>query len=216
MNFPYFHPAVAAWFRETFGEPSPPQALGWPAIASGKNVLLLAPTGSGKTLAAFLQCLSWLYSEAEARKDRAGGLEEALGDGVYVLYVSPLRALNNDIYRNLEVPLEGIRRTAERMGLVLPRLRSAVRTGDTPPRERRAILKHPPHILITTPESLFLMLCSKAREIFRKVRFVIIDEIHSLFPTKRGAHLSISLEYLEELADAPFQRIGRASCRERV
>lgn len=200
-QFPYFHPAVAAWFQETFGEPSPPQALGWPLIAEGKNVLLLAPTGSGKTLAAFLQCLNWLYQRAEAG--------EKLEDGVRVLYISPLKALNNDIYRNLEIPLEGISRTAERMGLPLPRLRSGVRTGDTPSKERQAILKHPPHILITTPESLFLMLCSKARRILAGVRFVIVDEIHALFPTKRGVHLSLSLEYLEELVGPrSFQRIG--------
>ncbi|NPV53054.1 MAG: DEAD/DEAH box helicase [Firmicutes bacterium] len=202
MNFSFsqFHPAIAAWFQETFREPSPPQARGWPAIAGGKNVLLLAPTGSGKTLAAFLQCLNWLYKRVEAGED--------IGGGVQVLYISPLKALNNDIYRNLEIPLDGIKRTAERMGLQLPRLTSAIRTGDTPARERQAMLKHPPHILITTPESLFLMLCSRAREILRSVRFVIVDEIHSLFPTKRGAHLAISVERLEELAGHPLLRIG--------
>ncbi|MCL4517256.1 MAG: DEAD/DEAH box helicase [Firmicutes bacterium] len=200
-QFPYFHPAVAAWFRETFEEPSPPQALGWPLIAGGKNVLLLAPTGSGKTLAAFLQCLNWLYQRAQAG--------DQLDGSVQVLYISPLKALNNDIYRNMEIPLEGIARTAEQMGLTLPRLRSAVRTGDTPASERQAILKHPPHILITTPESLFLMLCSKARRILAGVRFVIVDEIHALFPTKRGVHLSLSLECLEELVGPrSFQRIG--------
>ncbi len=200
-QFPYFHRAVAAWFRETFREPSPPQALGWPLIAGGKNVLLLAPTGSGKTLAAFLQCLNWLYQRAEAG-DKIDG-------GVQVLYISPLKALSNDIYHNLEIPLEGIARTAEQIGLALPRLRSAVRTGDTPARERQAILKHPPHILITTPESLFLMLCSRARRVLAGVRFVIVDEIHALFPAKRGVHLSLSLEYLEELVGPrSFQRIG--------
>jgi ATP-dependent Lhr-like helicase len=191
---------VSTWFRETFAEPSPPQALGWPLIAQGKNVLLLAPTGSGKTLAAFLQCLNWLYQRAEAG--------EAIDHGVQVLYISPLKALNNDIHRNLELPLNGINQTAERLGLPLPRLRSAIRTGDTPNTERRTMLKRPPHIFITTPESLFLMLCSKARDILKSVRFVIIDEIHSLFPTKRGAHLSLSLEYLAELCGRPFQRIG--------
>ncbi|HHV61340.1 MAG TPA: DEAD/DEAH box helicase [Firmicutes bacterium] len=200
FSFSQFHPAIATWFRETFSEPSPPQARGWPAIAAGKNVLLLAPTGSGKTLAAFLQCLDWLYKRIEAGDD--------INSGVQVLYISPLKALNNDIYRNLEVPIDGIKRTAERMGLQLPRLTSAIRTGDTPARARQAMLNHPPHILITTPESLFLMLCSKAREILRTVRFVIVDEIHSLFPTKRGAHLAISLEYLGELTGHPFQRIG--------
>ncbi|HHY46161.1 MAG TPA: DEAD/DEAH box helicase [Firmicutes bacterium] len=199
-----FHPAVAAWFRDAFGAPSPPQALGWPAIASGKNVLILAPTGSGKTLAAFLQCLSWLFDQAAAGNN--------IDAGVRVLYISPLKALDNDIHRNLEAPLDGIKETASRLGIQLPRLKSAVRTGDTPPKERERMLRHPPHILITTPESLFLMLCSKARDILSTVRFVIIDEIHALFPTKRGAHLSLSLEHLEALVHSRGrpspQRIG--------
>lgn len=190
-RFPYFHPAVAAWFEETFGEPSPPQALGWPAIASGENVLILAPTGSGKTLAAFLQCLSWLFSQFESGKD--------IDSGVQVIYISPLKALDNDIHRNLELPLDGIKKTGSRLGMDLPRLIAAVRTGDTPTSQRQRMLRRPPHILITTPESLFLMLCSKSRDILSTARFVIIDEIHSLFPTKRGVHLSLSLEHLDTL-----------------
>lgn len=195
-----FHPAVAAWFSATFGEPSPPQAMGWPAIAAGKNVLLLAPTGSGKTLAAFLQCISNLYNRMEAGEDLDGGTQ--------VLYISPLKALNNDIYRNLELPLKGIAGRAAELGRELPPLRVGLRTGDTTPEQRRAMVRRPPHILITTPESLFLMLASKARTTLSQVQYVIVDEIHALYPTKRGVHLALSLEHLEAFAGHPFQRIG--------
>ncbi len=196
-----FHPVVARWFTETFGEPTPPQAQGWPLIAVGRNVLLIAPTGSGKTLAAFLKCLDQLYQNA---------VNGSLQTGVQVLYVSPLKALNNDIYRNLEAPLAGIEETGRKMGVELPHLSTAIRTGDTPGGERQKMLRRPPHILITTPESLFLLLSSKAREMLRTVRFVIIDEIHTLFPTKRGAHLALSLERLQHLLGSGhnFQRIG--------
>jgi ATP-dependent Lhr-like helicase len=196
-----FHPVVAEWFTQTFGEPTPPQAQGWPLIAEGKNVLLLAPTGSGKTLAAFLKCLDRLYQDA---------LTGPLPTGVQVLYISPLKALNNDIYRNLEIPLEGIEDMGRKMGVDLPHLTTAIRTGDTPSNERQKMLRRPPQILITTPESLFLLLSSKAREMLRSVRFVIIDEIHTLFPTKRGAHLALSLERLQHLVGTgrTFQRIG--------
>ncbi|MGE5552067.1 MAG: DEAD/DEAH box helicase [Bacteroidota bacterium] len=194
------HPAVRGWFTRAFGVPSPPQALGWPRIAAGKNVLLLAPTGSGKTLAAFLQCLSHLYQRFAAG--------DPLDDGVRVLYISPLKALNNDIHKNLALPLDGIAAEAARMGLELPRPRAAVRTGDTPAAERRAIMRQPPQILITTPESLFLLLTSKARQVLRRVEYVIVDEVHALFPTKRGVHLALSLEHLEALTGRPFQRIG--------
>jgi ATP-dependent Lhr-like helicase len=197
-----FHPAVTCWFTDTFGEPTPPQAQGWPIIADGKNVLLLAPTGSGKTLAAFLKCLDTLYQGVTAGKD--------LEPGVQVLYVSPLKALNNDIYRNLEVPLAGIEETGRQMGFDLPYLKTAIRTGDTPGSERQKMLRRPPQILITTPESLFLLLSSQARHMLRTVRFVIVDEIHTLFPTKRGAHLALSLERLEHLLgpNRSCQRIG--------
>lgn len=144
MPLSSFHPVVRAWFEETFGQPTPPQAQGWPAIARGENVLILAPTGSGKTLAAFLKCLDQLYQEGDR-----------LRQGVQVLYVSPLKALNNDIRRNLEVPLRGIEAKAREMGVPLPALTAAVRTGDTPPRERAAMVRRPPHVLITTPESLY-------------------------------------------------------------
>ncbi|MDF2627942.1 MAG: ATP-dependent helicase [Symbiobacteriaceae bacterium] len=192
-----FHPVVKAWFEETFGKPSPPQAQGWPVIARGENALILAPTGSGKTLAAFLKCLDQLYHDCEEQPS-----------GVQVLYISPLKALNNDVYRNLEVPLRGIEAKAAAMGMALPRLKTAVRTGDTPPRERAAMVRRPPHVLITTPESLYLMLTSKARSIFRTVRYIIVDEIHAMCGTKRGVHLSVSLERLEALISRPPVRIG--------
>lgn len=197
-----FHPTVAAWFERTYGEPSPPQAQGWPLIAEGKNVLLLAPTGSGKTFAAFLKCLDWLYQQAINGK--------SITDGVSVLYISPLKALNNDIHRNLEVPLQGIAELSKELGAPLPLLTKAVRTGDTPAAERRRMLQKPPQILITTPESLFLMLSSQARQILKTVRYIIVDEIHTLFPNKRGAFLALSLERLQHLTGGrhPVQRIG--------
>ncbi len=203
-----FHPVVAEWFTRTFTTPTPPQAQGWPFIAAGENVLMLAPTGSGKTLAAFLKCLDWLYHEFAAGRK--------IDDGVKVLYISPLKALNNDIHRNLDFPLNGINNLSKELGVNLPILRAAVRSGDTPPGERRQMIKKPPHILITTPESLFLLLSSQANRILKTVRFVIIDEIHALFPSKRGAHLALSLERLEHLvkeaepnkAYQPLQRIG--------
>lgn len=196
------HPAVRQWFLDTLGRPTEPQARAWPVIARGEHALILAPTGSGKTLAAFLQAIDSLYRRAESGEDLSQP------GGAQILYVSPLRALNNDIHRNLEIPLGGIARTAAQMGLDLPRLRSAVRTGDTPPDERRWMLREPPHILITTPESLFILLCSRARRILGTVRTVIVDEIHALFPNKRGTQLSLALEYLEELVARPVQRIG--------
>jgi ATP-dependent Lhr-like helicase len=197
-----FLPAVQTWFRETFGEPTPPQAMGWPAIQRGEHTLILSPTGSGKTLAAFLWGIDELYREiSESEK----GHEE----GVRLLYVSPLKALNNDVERNLRAPLAGIRRVAKEQGAPLPRLDVLVRTGDTPQSVRRQMVKHPPHILITTPESLYLILTSPvAREMFRTVRTVIVDEIHTLVGNKRGVHLAVSLERVVELAEQPVQRIG--------
>src|SRR5437868_7295060 len=179
-----FSAETRAWFERTFSEPTPAQALGWPAIATGKHTLIQAPTGSGKTLAAFLYGIDKLTLEP--------------GEGLRLLYVSPLKALNYDIERNLRGPLAGVR--AE--------LTVAVRTGDTPQKERQRMLRHPPDILITTPESLFLMLTSQAREILRGVETLILDEVHAVAGTKRGAHLALSVERLQRLVDEPVQRIG--------
>jgi len=199
-----FYAPVRAWFRETFGQPTPPQIEGWPAIQRGDHTLILAPTGSGKTLAAFLWGIDEIYRELAAEG-------EAAEPGVRLLYVSPLKALNNDVERNLRAPLDGIRAVAARQGHVLPALRVAVRTGDTPQGARAQMLKHPPHILITTPESLYLILTSPvARDMLRTVRSVILDEIHTLVGNKRGAHLALSLERLAHLAgpNRVAQRIG--------
>ena len=179
-----FSPETRAWFERTFSEPTPAQALGWPAIATGKHTLIQAPTGSGKTLAAFLYGIDKLTPEP--------------GQGLRLLYVSPLKALNYDIERNLRGPLAGLR----------SELRVGVRTGDTPQKERAAMLRNPPDILITTPESLFLLLTSRARETLRAVETVIVDEVHAVAGTKRGAHLALSLERLQRLVGEPVQRVG--------
>jgi ATP-dependent Lhr-like helicase len=198
-----FLPPVREWFRTALGEPTPPQRQGWPLIAAGRNTLILAPTGSGKTLAAFLACLDHLWRQP------------ALSPGVRVLYISPLKALNNDIHRNLQAPLDGITETARRMGTPLRALETAVRTGDTPARERQRLLRRPPHVLITTPESLHLLLTARARDTLRGVTHCIVDEIHALCPNKRGVFLSLLLERLESLqrptpegAPRSFVRIG--------
>jgi ATP-dependent Lhr-like helicase len=197
-----FLPAVRTWFREEFGQPTPPQTMGWPAILRGEHTLILSPTGSGKTLAAFLCGIDQLYREVS----QAGAEFE---EGVRLLYVSPLKALNNDVERNLRVPLAGIRRVAKEQGAPLPRLDVLVRTGDTPQSVRQRMVKHPPHILITTPESLYLILTSPvARDMFRTVHTLIVDEIHTLVGNKRGAHLAVSLERVTELAGQRIQRIG--------
>ncbi|HEX7587948.1 MAG TPA: DEAD/DEAH box helicase, partial [Anaerolineae bacterium] len=220
-----FSPPVRTWFQETLGEPTPPQSQGWLPIQRGEHTLILAPTGSGKTLAAFLWGIDNLYrtvqnepgskSERPSPKAELGhsrtkpSIAHKAPEGVRLLYVSPLKALNNDIERNLRAPMEGIRAAAARLGETLPLLRAAVRTGDTPTAARAAMLKTPPHILITTPESLYLMLTSpRAREMFRTVRTVIVDEIHTLVGNKRGVHLSLTLERLEHLASQRVQRIG--------
>lgn len=195
-----FHPIVRRWFASAFGRPTPPQVLGWPSIAAGRHTLILAPTGSGKTLAAFLWAINHVAEQH---------LAERLQPGVRILYVSPLKALNNDIERNLAFPLNGIQAEAERDGLNLPKIRVAVRTGDTPAHRRVSMVKHPPDILITTPESLYLMLTSKqARRTFETVQYIIVDEIHSLCGNKRGVHLSISLERLQQVASQEIIRIG--------
>jgi ATP-dependent Lhr-like helicase len=187
---------VREWFRSELGEPTPAQRQGWPAIAAGRHTLILAPTGSGKTLAAFLACLDGLWRQPPPP------------DGVRVLYVSPLKALNNDIHRNLQVPLEGVADTARRLGVSLPDISTAVRTGDTPSAERQRLVRSPPHVLITTPESLHLLLTSRARETLRNVTHVIVDEIHALCSNKRGVFLALLLERLRALNPAGFVRIG--------
>ncbi len=195
-----FHRAVQAWFAERFEGPTPAQAKGWPPIGRGENTLILAPTGSGKTLAAFLACINHLLE---------GLLKGDIPPGVHTLYISPLKALNYDIERNLQEPLAGIKHKAKEMGLNLPEIRVGVRTGDTSPAERQRMLRNPPHILITTPESLHLILTStKARAILRTLHCLIVDEIHSLSPNKRGTFLAILLERLERLTKNPLQRIG--------
>ncbi|MCL4232407.1 MAG: DEAD/DEAH box helicase [Dehalococcoidia bacterium] len=193
-----FSPVARAWFQDTFAQPTRAQELGWKAIATGEHTLLLAPTGSGKTLAAFLWCLDRLATRPEA----------PLARGAAVLYVSPLKALTYDIERNLRAPLAGLRIAAAREGVPVPGITVATRTGDTPTREREDIRRNPPDILITTPESLYLMLTSRARDALRTVGTVIVDEIHTMAGTKRGAHLALSLERLEHLTGQPFQRIG--------
>ena len=196
-----FHPLVAKWFTEELGKPSAPQEQGWPAIASGDDTLILAPTGTGKTLAAFLWELNQLIVD---------GLESPLGNAVQILYVSPLKALNNDVQRNLEAPLGQLAQRFAEAGERFPEIRVAVRTGDTPASARARMLRKAPHILITTPESLHIMLTSiRGRGMFGNVRAVIVDEIHAIAGGKRGAHLALTLERLDELAegDRP-QRIG--------
>src|SRR5262245_52822928 len=182
-----FHPAVAEWFQASFAAPTPPQAQGWPAIARGESTLILAPTGSGKTLTAFLWCLNRVMFDPSAESERR----------CRVLYISPLKALAVDIERNLRAPLAGIANRAIARGDALHSPAVAIRTGDTPATERARFQRDPADILITTPESLYLLLTSNAREALRSIDTVIVDEIHALVPTKRGEHLSLSLERRE-------------------
>src|SRR5262245_46893594 len=189
-----FLPFVRRWFDATFTEATRPQREGWDAIASGRDTLIVAPTGSGKTLAAFLWTLDHLHRLAA---------EGRLEDRVYVVYVSPLRALNNDIEKNLREPMAGIRAAAALEGLRLPEVRVAVRTSDTLAAQRQAMTRRPPHVLITTPESLYILLTAERfRPALAQARFVIIDEVHALMASKRGAHLALSLERLQALAEA--------------
>jgi ATP-dependent Lhr-like helicase len=195
-----FHPAVVAWFRGAFGAPTAAQARGWAEILRGHDTLITAPTGSGKTLAAFLASIDGLVRRADRNE---------LGDGIDVLYVSPLKALSSDVRKNLESPLEGIRAAASQLGLVPPEIRVALRTGDTPAKVRAQILKQAPHVLITTPESLYLMLTSeRPRALLQRVRTVIVDELHALMRDKRGSHLALSLARLDAIAERRPQRVG--------
>ena len=193
-----FSAPARAWFQSAFAAPTEVQERGWLEVAAGRNTLMTAPTGSGKTLAAFFWCLDRLAGAPQPHADHR----------CRVLYVSPLKALTVDVERNLRAPLSGMAHAAERLGLPIPDISVGVRTGDTTSEERRHLNRRPPDILITTPESLFLLLTSQAREMLRSVRWVIVDEIHSLAPNKRGAHLAISLERLSALAGTEPQRIG--------
>src|SRR5690625_1499766 len=192
-----FSAATRSWFETSFAAPTKAQLGAWETIASGQHALVIAPTGSGKTLAAFLSAIDRLISQPAESKHRTK-----------VLYISPLKALGVDVERNLTAPLVGITQTAAAQGLDVPEIRTGVRSGDTSQRDRRRLVTHPPEILITTPESLYLMLTSKARETLAGVETVIVDEVHALAGNKRGAHLAVSLERLDALLDAPAQRIG--------
>ncbi|MGB8031918.1 MAG: DEAD/DEAH box helicase [Terracidiphilus sp.] len=221
--FACFHPVTAEWFRAVFDAPTAPQRMGWPVIARGENALILAPTGTGKTLAAFLWCLDRLMLQNRElgtgirdQGDRAAGtkgpMEREAGaekrPGCRIVYVSPLKALAVDVERNLRSPLAGMANMARRMGVPFHEPLISVRTGDTPQRERARFARHPAEILITTPESLYLILTSQAAKALRTVDTVIVDEIHALVPTKRGAHLALTLERLQALTAKPLQRIG--------
>jgi ATP-dependent helicase Lhr and Lhr-like helicase len=210
--FACFHPVTAEWFKAVFDAPTAPQRMGWPVIARGENALILAPTGTGKTLAAFLACLDRLMLQNKDLATPAGiGDQKTAGKeppGCRIVYVSPLKALAVDVERNLRSPLAGMANMARLMGVPFHEPLISVRTGDTPQRERARFARHPAEILITTPESLYLILTSQAAEALRTVETVIIDEIHALVPTKRGAHLALTLERLQALTAKPLQRIG--------
>ncbi|HEX7834093.1 MAG TPA: DEAD/DEAH box helicase, partial [Pseudolysinimonas sp.] len=195
-----FSPATREWFAGAFDAPTPAQAGAWDAISSGRHALVVAPTGSGKTLSAFLWSLDRL-----ATTPRAGGSPK---NRTRVLYISPLKALGVDVERNLRSPLVGITQTAKRLGVEVPVITVGVRSGDTTSSDRRMLQRDPPDILITTPESLYLLLTSAARETLAGVETVIVDEIHAVAATKRGAHLAVSLERLDAMLESPAQRIG--------
>src|ERR1700684_3075980 len=186
------------WFTGTFSPPTAAQADAWAAIADGNNTLVIAPTGSGKTLAAFLWAID----------DLAGASCNGRAGGTRVLYVSPLKALAVDVERNLRTPLAGMARVAAQRGLPAPEITVGLRSGDTSPARRRQLISKPPDVLITTPESLFLMLTSAARQTLAGVQTVIVDEVHAIAGTKRGAHLALSLERLDDMLQEPAQRIG--------
>jgi ATP-dependent Lhr-like helicase len=203
-----FHPLIQRWFLERFESPTPPQQAGWVSIVGGQPTLIAAPTGSGKTLAAFLWSIDRLFKRA---------ISGELRDQTSVVYVSPLKALGNDIAKNLQQPLDEIFHLAYSEGIMLPEIRTAVRSGDTPSRERQLMVRRPPHILITTPESLYILLTSeRSREFLKNAETVIIDEIHAIAADKRGAHLALSLERLNQLAERPLQRIGLSATQKPI
>src|SRR3954462_6041233 len=203
-----FHPAVANWFNRAFDAATPPQEQAWPAIQEQRHVLIAAPTGSGKTLAAFLAAIDRLVRE---------GLEHGLSDETHIVYVSPLKALSNDIRRNLEAPLAGIREELQALGLPDLEIRTFVRTGDTPQSERNSMRKRPPHIVVTTPESLYILLGSESgRRMLGTTRTVIVDEIHAMVAGKRGLHLAVSLERLRALVGKPVMRVGLSATQKPI
>src|SRR4029078_7828885 len=200
MSLEIFHPAVARWFGKTFPDATPPQQDAWPAIKQGRNTLIAAPTGSGKTLAAFLAAIDDLVRL---------GVEGKLDATTHVVYVSPLKALSNDIQRNLQFPLAGIQDELRAMGLPEVNIRTLVRTGDTPAAERTAMIKRRPHIVVTTPESLCILLTSEGgRRMLQTTRTLIVDEIHAVVGDKRGSHLALSIERLEQLVRQHTEKIG--------
>ncbi|HSY94251.1 MAG TPA: DEAD/DEAH box helicase, partial [Steroidobacteraceae bacterium] len=202
------HPAVAAWFSRTFDAPTAAQEQAWPALQSRQHVLVAAPTGSGKTFAAFLAAIDQLVKE---------GLEGPLPDETRILYVSPLKALSNDIQRNLEAPLKGIREELAALNLPDVAIRAVVRTGDTSQAERAAMRRKPPHIVVTTPESLYILLGSASgRGMLATCRTVIVDEIHAIAGNKRGAHLALSLERLQALTAGPLTRVGLSATQKPI
>src|SRR5436189_1211186 len=208
MPLSRFHPVIERWFSNRFAEPTEPQQRAWPVIQQGGDVLIAAPTGSGKTFAAFLSAIDGLVRQ---------GLNGELRDETQVVYVSPLKALSNDVQKNLSEPLAEIRTALAEQGLPDVEVRTLLRTGDTPQSERQAMVHRPPHILVTTPESLFLILTSeRAREMLRSVRTVIVDEIHAVARDKRGSHLALSLERLEHLAGRRLQRIGLSATQKPI
>src|SRR6516165_10810379 len=203
-----FHPAVADWFDKNFAAPTAAQAEAWPAIQAGRHTLVAAPTGSGKTLAAFLAAIDGLVRQ---------GVEGRLRDETQIVYVSPLKALSNDIQRNLEAPLAGIREALRRRGLPEVEIRTWVRTGDTAPGERERMRRTPSHIVVTTPESLYILLGSDSgRKMLATTRTIIVDEIHAVAPNKRGSHLAISLERFVALCDGPLLRIGLSATQKPI
>jgi ATP-dependent helicase Lhr and Lhr-like helicase len=203
-----FHPSVAAWFRRAFEAPTPAQVDAWPAIREGRHVLIAAPTGSGKTFAAFLAAIDGLVRD---------GLAGALADETRIVYVSPLKALSNDINRNLAAPVAGISEELRALGLPDVAIRTFVRTGDTPQAERVRMAKHPPHIVVTTPESLYILLGSESgRKMLGTTRTVIVDEIHAIAGSKRGTHLSLTLERLDALTGRRVTRVGLSATQKPI